>query len=304
MTVTELKKAISQNTPPMKMVWVDNNHTLVEHYLDQLSIQFNRKFKKIFTPEEAVSIPSFDIEVDNTIYLLYLPKKEIAKTIPVLGNEWFIIMVDEEVKDLQIPQIVFGKLSRNACIVFLEKYVEIGKKKRLPYQKDTPIIEIEHYISRELLERVVDYFEDDLDRCMNEIKKVEALELNSSWNHPFEALLDCLPPKDTKLRSLPWFSGGDVDTCQVLYNLYVKKLRTLPETETDKQNIWAKLIKEAIWCEACIVSGLLGDYVADYLRLVEMSLPGDFEVQYFPPVFYHELENFPEWKKVSEDKDK
>lgn len=297
MKPTELKKLIEKKSLPSPMIWVDNNHSLVNHYLDQISVQFNRKIKKIFHIEDVGTLIPFDEDRDNTVYLLYLTKKEILESYHSLDGVMAIFMVDidPEVK-IPMPLVVFEKVSRNACLVFLENYVQVPQKK-----KDEDKKEVDHYISRGLLERLVDYFENDLDLCMNEIKKVEVLELTSSWDHPFEALLNCLPKKDGKLRSLSWFSGGDIDTCQVLYNLYIKKLRTLTEASKKEQETWSRLVKEAVWCEACMVSGLLGDYVIDYLKLVESSLPGDFKIQYFPPVFYKDLEKFPEWIPKEEE---
>lgn len=294
MTVTEFKKLIGKNQIPTKMVWVDHCHSLVEHYLDQLTLILNKKIKKVFSQEEAVSITTFDFDSDNTLYLFYLPKKEIVEVLNQIGEVHAIGMVEDptESKYNPYPEIVFENLSRNATIVFLEKQVEIPQKK-----KDQDKKEVEHYLSRELIEELVDYFENNLDLCMNEINKVKVLELTTSWDHAFKGLMSCLPKKDVRLRSLSWFSGGDVDTCQVLYNLYIKKLRNLPEATKEEQRTWAKLVTEAVWTEACIVSGFIGDYAMDYLRLVESSLPGDFKVQYFPPVFFHELKDFPEYSK-------
>ena len=289
MTVEELKKKIDSKSFNTPMVWVDNNHTLVLHYLDHLSFVLNRKIRKIFTIEDFMTI-SFDSDQMNTLYLLYFNKKEIAQAYPLIKDEMVIFMVDEDPEIKSLSPVVFGKISKNACIVFLENYVEIPQKK-----KDEDRKEPEHYISRDLIEKLVDYFDGNLDLCMNEIKKVESLELTTSWNHPFQALLDSLPKKNKKLRSLSWFSGGDIDTCQVIYNMYIKKLRTLTTATRQEQEIWARLIRESVWCEACIVSGLIGDYVIDYLRLVESSLPGDFRIQFFPPVFHKDLKDFEEW---------
>lgn len=296
MTVSELKKLIDKKNLPQTMVWVDHNHTLVEHYLNHLTLSLNRRLSKLFSAEEVISTVAYEIDPENVIYLLYLNKRELDKVKDKLtGSAIFIIMVDdEEIKIGGCEQILFENLSKNACILFLEDYVKI-KKASSRGKKSEADDEPQTHISRELLERVVDYFDNNLDLCMNEVRKVEALELQGSWEKPFEAILNCLPPKDTKLRSLKWFSGGDVDTCQVLYNIYIKKLKTLITATLDEQEIWARLIRESIWCEACIVSGLIGDYVVDYLKLVESSLPGDFQIEYYPPVFHSQLKNSPEW---------
>ena len=294
MTLTELKKAIGNKNIPSPMVWVDQNHTMVEHYLDNISSILNRRIVKTFSAEEILSISAYEIDPENVIYLLFLNKREIDKVKDrLVGPAIFIIIVDEELKT-NYETVVFGGISRNACLLYLEDYVKIRKSSSRG-KKSEDGEEFTSHISRELLERLVDYFENNLDLCMNEIRKVEVLELQGSWEKPFEAILDCLPKKDSKMRSLRWFSGGDVDTCQVLYNIYIKKLRSLVTATKEDQEIWARLIRESIWCEACIVSGLIGDYVVDYLKLVESSLPEDFRLEYYPPVFYNELKNSPEW---------
>lgn len=295
MTLQELKKSITEHSMPSKMVWVDENHTLVEYYLNQLSRILNRRVKKIFSQDEAITIPEMDGDSDYILYVLYLPEKIISQTLELCGNYLYIAIVEEEIKDIRAPQITFGKLSRNADIVFIENQVKIPKKTKSP--KEEP----EYYLSRKLIEELIDYFDGDLDLCMNEINKIKALELTSSWDHAFKALLNCLPDKQKRLKSLNWFSGGDVDTCQVLYKMYIKKLRELPMESKEKQELWARLVKESVWCEAAIINGLVGDYVLDYLRLVESSFPKDFEIQYFPPVFHSELEKFPEWNKLQEE---
>ena len=295
MTLTELKKQVEKGYMPSKLVAVNNNQTLFEYYLDNFSIKLNKNIKKLFDPWEALSVIPFDPDRDHTIYLIFLSKKDTVKILQSISEAMVIFVQDEELSasDLGgVQQVVFGKLSKNACMAFIEDYVAIKDSKG---RKKVDLDEAQHYLSRDLIEKVVDYFDSDLDRCMNEIRKVEVLGLNSSWDRSFEALLKALPKKDTKLRSLSWFSGGDVDVCQVLYNVYIKKLRSLPTAPKRDQEIWSLLVREAVWCEACIFSGLIGDYVADYLKLVESSLPEDFEVQYFPPVFHSDLKKFPEY---------
>lgn len=295
MTLTELKKAIEKKNIPSPMVWVDQNHTMVEHYLDNISSILNRRIVKTFSAEEILTISAYEIDPENVIYLLFLNKREVDKVRGKLtGPAIFIIITDDEEIKTGYELIVFGGISRNACLLYLEDYVRV-KKTSSRGKKAEEGEEPTGHISRELLEKLVDYFENNLDLCMNEIKKVEVLELQGSWERPFEAILDCLPKKDTKMRSLKWFSGGDVDTCQVLYNIYIKKLRALTTATKSDQEIWARLVRESIWCEACIVSGLIGDYVVDYLKLVESSLPEDFNLEYYPPVFYSQLKNSPEW---------
>lgn len=292
MTVIQLKKVISSNINklPNKMIWIDNNHTLLSSYLDQLSLVMNRKIQKIFTADEAISSIPIDFDQENKIYVLYLLKKEVEKVLLALDDTCQVIAIlpedDEKIKSFE--KVVFGGISRNACIKYLDDFFEV--KDKATREK------FENYVEREQIERLVDYYDNDLDLCMNEAKKLIALELpiTSKWERQFEAILECLPKKDGKLRSLPWYSGGDIDTCQVLYNLYVKKLRTIQGTD-DEQNTWALLVRESVWLEACMVSGVIGDYVMDYLKLVESSLPEDFEIKYFPPVFFHELKDFPEY---------
>lgn len=295
MTVADLKRKVEAKALPQKMIWVNQNHTLVEHYLDHISLIYNRKFKKIFNLDELSDL-FIKMEANNTIYLVYPARKDVERAIKAIDGVMAIIMVDEEVTNsLGLETVSFGKISRNACIVFIEDYVKMNKSK-----KDRE--EGKHHLSREVIENLVDCYEDDLDMCMNEIKKVEILDLNGSWDKPMLAILESLPKRDKKLRSLKWFSGGDMDTCQVLYNIYSKKIRELATlTHTGKMpptktlECWLRLVREAIWCEACILEGCIGDYVVDYLKLVESSLPSDFKVQYFPPVFYKDLEEFPEW---------
>lgn len=297
-----LKKQIETKSLPTVSIWIDNNHEIVKYYLDHVSLSYNRKLKNLFEVEEAFNFISTDFDIDNTVYVIYLMGKDIQKLQKQLPIGAMVIFITSD----EVPGgVLIDRLSRNANLIYLEEYVATGKmvkEKRVPkgvecFPQETP----GHFISRPLLEQALDYFEDDLDSVLNEIKKVEVLELQGSWDKPFEALLDCLPKKDKKLRSLKWFSGGDVDTCQVLYNLYMKKLKTLATAPIEEQRVWSKLVREAIWCEACIVSGKIGDYVSDYLRLVEVSLPGDFKVEYFPPVFFSEVESKPEWAIKIED---
>lgn len=302
--IEELKKQIEKKALPVISIWIDQNHEMVKYYLNHISLLYNRKIKNLFSVEEAFEFISSDFDLGNTVYAVYLPAKDILKLRKQLPFGAMVVFItdDVEVED----GILIGKLSRAANLVYLEEYVATGKmvkEKKTPKGVECFPLETQgHFISRSLLEQALDYFEDDLDSVINEIKKVEVLELQGSWDKPFEALLGCLPPKDKKLRSLKWFSGGDVDTCQVLYNLYMKKLKTLDRAPIEEQRVWAKLVTEAIWCEACIVSGKIGDYISDYLRLVELSLPGDFKVEYFPPVFFSEVEAKPEWAiKVEEN---
>lgn len=290
MNLTELKKGITGLSLPTKMVMVDKNHTLLTHYLDQISLKYNRKLKKVFDINSALAINT-DFDVDYTLYILYLNKKDAAKVYQLISQEAMVVFVtDDESFGLNIPTVEIGKLSHNANLAYLLKQYEVNVKSK---EGST----VDHFLSQDLLDEALYYFEEDLDRVVNEISKVEILGLTTarSWDKPFRALLDCLPPKDLKMRSLKWFSGGDVDTCQVLYNIYIKKLRGLQNSPIEDQVIWSRLVKEAIWCEACIVSGLIGDYVSDYLKLVENSLPSDFKVEYFPPVFFSQILNSPEW---------
>ena len=288
MNLTEVKKGITNQSLPLKMVFIDKNHTLTMHYLDQISLKYNRKIEKVFDLESALAINT-DFEQDYRVYVLYLGKKDIEKACQLISSEAMVIfMVDEEIST-KLPMVEIGKISHNASLSYIMKMVEAKSKSK----DDTG----SHLLSPDLIEEALYYFDDDLDRVVNEISKVEVLGLATvgSWDKPFRALLDSLPPKDQKMRSLKWFSGGDIDTCQVLYNIYIKKLRGLPDSPIEDQRVWARLVKESIWCEACIVSGLVGDYVSDYLKLVENSLPSDFKVEYFPPVFFSQILNSPEW---------
>lgn len=290
-TVTQLKKAIEKKELPDKMVWVDQNHALTVYYLDRISLLYNRRIRKIFDLETLYDCSRSDFDVDETIYTLYLNKKEIVQAME-LKSMMIIALVDEEVTIAGVDCITLGSISREACILFLEKATTIEKK----VKKDE--IQIIHLVSRTVLEKLVDYYENNLDNCLNEIFKAKSLDLGEyggAWDNLLEKIISFLPPKDQKLRSLPWFSGGDIDTLKVLYNLYIKKLKTLSDADRELQKTWALLVRESIWAEACILSGRIGDYVMDYLRLVEQCLPGDFKVQFFPPVTYKDLENFPEW---------
>ena len=288
MTLTELKKGIVGMSLPNRFIAIGKSYNLLTYYLDQISLTYNRKIKKVFDLDSALAINT-DFDIDYTLYVLFLNKKDIERVCQLVTSEAMLVfIVDEEISS-KLPQVEVGKISHKASLVYLLSKVEIKDKAG----KGTNT----YYLSDSLIDEALLYFDDDLDRVVNEISKVEVLGLSTpnSWDKPFSALLGCLPPKDSKLRSLKWFSGGDVDTCQVLYNIYIKKLRGLPDQPIEDQKIWAKLVKESIWCEACIVSGLIGDYVSDYLRLVENSLPGDFKVEYFPPVFFNQILNSPEW---------
>ena len=298
MTLTELKKKILDKEIPNKLIFIDQNHTLINHYLDQLSESYNRKLVKAFNLEEVESLPTSTWDIPYSIYVLYLTSKDIEKALDFLPDDLMAIgIVDEEITS-KFEVIPFSKISRTACLAYLENYLLVKEKlknKAARADEKAEYHDEDHYISQDLLEELVDYFDCNLDNCINEINKVKALGLTSSWDKPFRALLDILPKKDNSLRSLKWFSGGDIDTCQVLYNTYIKKLKNLPNSPLDQQLIWSKLVKEAIWCEACIVSGTIGDYVKEYLELVESSLPTDFEVEYFPPVFYKDVIKHPEF---------
>ena len=299
MTLTELKKAITEKNLPSKIVFIDQNHTLLMHYLDNISEIYNRKLVKVFGVEEANSIISTSLENPYTFYAIYLQGKDINKVLTYLSEDIMAIAItDEEEIKVDFESVLFSKISRNACLAYLENYLLVKEKlknKAARADEKAEYHDEDHYISQDLLEELVDYFDCNLDNCLNEINKVKALGLTSSWDKPFRALLDLLPKKDQKLRSLKWFSGGDIDTCQVLYNIYMKKLKNLNGSPLDQQYVWAKLVKEAIWCEACIVSGTIGDYVTEYLQLVESSLPSDFEIEYFPPVFYKDIITHPEY---------
>ena len=109
------------------MVWVDNNHTMVLYYLDNISLFLNRKIRKIFSEEEALSVIPVDFDSDSTIYILYIDKKKIDQVSNLLGEAFIIFMVDETIST-KLDQTVFSDLSRNATLAYLENYFKPKEK--------------------------------------------------------------------------------------------------------------------------------------------------------------------------------
>ena len=282
MEVGELKRRILNNDIPRNLVFVDNCHILTNEYIKALSKQLNRRPVHVYSIKDAQELNSrFDRRdlmgvIHNCIKDSYQVKS--------LTEVYYLFIEDDKILLSDNDDYVeFPKLGRNQCILYVENWVEEQKLS----------------LSREKIEKIIDYFENDLDLIMNELEKLRCLEVHA-LDKPFDALFECLPDKQQKLRSLPWYSGGAVDTAQVLYNTYKKKLKAADQSVALAKQLWyTQLITESIFAEIEILAGKFGDYALDYFKLIEKMTPEEFEIQWFPPVSREEIG--PEWMIKTEE---
>lgn len=282
MEVGELKRRILNNDIPRNLVFVDNCHILTNEYIKALSKQLNRRPVHVYSIKDAQELNSrFDRRdlmgvIHNCIKDSYQVKS--------LTEVYYLFIEDDKILLSDTDDYVeFPKLGRNQCILYVENWVEEQKLS----------------LSREKIEKIIDYFENDLDLIMNELEKLRCLEVHA-LDKPFDVLFECLPDKQQKLRSLPWYSGGAVDTAQVLYNTYKKKLKAADQSVALAKQLWyTQLITESIFAEIEILAGKFGDYALDYFKLIEKMTPEEFEIQWFPPVSREEIG--PEWMLKTEE---
>lgn len=280
MDVYELKSKIESNEVPKHLVFIETSRVLVKEYTTALSRVLNRRPVHMYTSKEVKeSVGRFDRND-----LLIIAHNLKIDTNWMAGLDINIIFINSEDVETPLPKIVFPKLSKNQCLLYLENWVSENK----------------FSFSRENQEKLITYFDNDLDQIKGELDKLECLEVKA-LDRPFQALFECLPDKEKRLRSLPWYSGGAVDTATVLYNTYMKKLKSIRDTSVpiNKQRWYAQLIQEAVFVEIGILSGTFGDYALEYFRLIEKMSPREARVQWLPPVSMKEIkESYPEWLLV------
>lgn len=282
MEVHELKRRILNNDIPRNLIFVDNCHILTNEYLRALSKQLNRRPVHVYSIKDALELNSrFDRR--DLLGVVHNCLKD-AQSVKGLTEVYYLFIEDtkETVSSLD-DYVEFPSLNKNQCILYIENWVESNKVS----------------LSREKIEKIVNYFENDLDLIMNELEKLRCLEVHS-LDKPFDALFECLPDKQQKLKSLPWYSGGAVDTAQVLYATYKKKLKAADQSIPLNKQLWyTQLITESIFAEIEILAGKFGDYALEYFKLIEKMTPEEFEIQWFPPVTREEIG--PEWMIKAED---
>lgn len=279
MELLELKKEIQDGIPPKKIAFVDQNHVLTKAYIKAYSKVFNKKEEHFYSEKDVKAIVGrFDRE--NVLAVIH-SENDTSWT---RGLDICAIYICSEDPKSGIPVVEMGALSKKQCILYLEDYLIENKFVKDHNGEKVPTL------SRENIVKLIDYFESDIDMIMGEIDKLTCLEVKA-LDRPFEALFECLPPKPERLKSLPWYSGGAVDTATVLYNTYMKKLKNAGEMNVpvSKQEFYADLVKEAIFVEVNILAGTFGDYAVDYFKLIERTKPEDQVIQWFPPVVRSEI---------------
>lgn len=280
MELMELKRAIQDGVPPKKIAFVDNNHLLTKEYIKAFSKVLNKKAEHFYTSKDVKSVVG-RFDRNNVLAIIHSD----GDTTWTAGLDINAIYICSEAPTSGIPTVVMGALNKKQCILYLENY--LIENKFFKETKDKVKIPT---LSRENIEKLIDYFDSDIDQIMSEIDKLTCLEVKA-LDRPFQALFDCLPPKPVRLKSLPWYSGGAVDTATVLYNTYMKKLRNAGEMNVSisKQEFYAYLVKEAIFVEINILAGTFGDYAIEYFHLLEKIKPTEDVIQWFPPVTRSEI---------------
>lgn len=265
MDVKELKERIEGNTVPKTMIFIDSCHTLMKEYLIAMSKVLNRRIVHTYTAEETKAMNGrFD---RNDLLVVAHGLKDPSK---YRGLEVYLVFVYlEDIDEGLIPKVVFPSLNRNQCILYIE----------------TRLKNLGLSLSRKNIVKLCEYFENDIDQIMGELYKLECLDVKA-LDRPFAALFECSPLKQEKLKSLPWYSGGAVDTATVLYATYMKKLKAAGEmnVSVEKQRWYAQLIREAIFVEVNILAGTFGDYAVEYFKLIEKMSPDEVGIQWNPPV--------------------
>lgn len=287
MEVSELKHRILSNDIPRNLVFIDNCHILTAEYIKALSKQLNRRPIHVYSIQDALELNSrFDRrDLMGVVHGCVKQAHELRNI-----QEVYYVFIEETsdnvLNDL-IDCVKFPALNKNQCILYIEDWlISNGFFNKVEGKQVLTL-------SRTNIEKLIDYFENDLDLIMNELQKFKCLEVHA-LDRPFNAIFECLPDKQKKLKSLPWYSGGAVDTAQVLYATYKKKLKAADQSIPIEKQLWyTQLITEAIFAEIEILAGKFGDYALDYFKLIEKMSPDEFKIQWFPPVSREEIG--PEW---------
>lgn len=289
MEVQELKKRILDNDVPHQIIFIDNCHILVKEYLKAISKALNRRVVHCYSIDEARKLNGrFDRR--DLLGVLHGCAKDF-KELFGLSDLYFI---DIELEDINtsVEKIVFPELNKNQCILYIENWlIENGFFNKGADKNFSKI----PTLSRENIEKLIDYFDADLDQIMGELEKLKCLEVHA-LNQPFAALFECLPSKQKRLKCLPWYSGGAVDTGTVLAATYLKKLKAAGEMKVPiKKQLWySQLITEGLFIKLGIISGYISDYTTDYFKLIEQMSPEEYKIQWFPPTVREEIGD--EWK--------
>ena len=288
MEVTELKERILKNDIPKKLVFIDNCHTLMLEYLKALSKTLNRRIMHIYSEKEIIGINSRYDRNDILVVAHGVNKLE-----DWIGRDLEVYLVFIYLEDIvtSLPKVVFPALNKNQCTLYLRNWLIENEFYNKKGNDCVPTLLMENQ------EKLIKYFDNDIDQIMGEMYKLKSLEVHA-LDRPFEALFDCLPPKPMILKSLPWYSGGAVDTAVCLYNTYMKKLRSAGEMKVpvEKQRWYAQLVRWAIFVELGILSGTFGDYALEFFRLIESMSPDDMKISWNPPISKEDLDKNPEWK--------
>lgn len=289
MEVQELKQRILDNNIPHQIIFIDNCYILVKEYLKAISKALNRRVVHCYSIDEARKLNGrFDRR--DLLGVLHSCVKDF-KELAGLSDLYFIDIELEDV-DTSIEKVKFPELNKNQCILYIENWlIENGFFNKGSEQAFPKI----PTLSRENIEKLIDYFDSDLDRIMGELEKLKCLEVHA-LNQPFAALFECLPSKQERLKCLPWYSGGAVDTGTVLAETYLKKLKAAGEMKVhvNKQLWYSQLITEGLFVKLGIMSGYISDYTTDYFKLIEQMSPKEYKIQWFPPIVREEIGD--EWK--------
>lgn len=286
MDVKDLKQKILEKQLPKQLVLIDNCHTLVKEYLTAIAKSLNRRPIHCYSIEEAKKLNSRFDRRD-----LFGVLHGCIKNFGDLVGFSEMYFVDIELEDIQTSadKVIFPSLNKNQCIMYIENWLIENNFFNKDQNLKTPTL------SRENIEKLIDYFECDLDQIMGELEKLGCLGVHA-LNQPFDALFACLPSKEKRLKSLPWYSGGAVDTGLVLSRTYLKKLKAAGEMKVPlrKQMWYSQLITEGLFIKLGVMSGFIADYTTDYFRLIEQMSPEEYKIQWFPPVTRDEIGD--EWK--------
>lgn len=285
MEVQELKKRlIEKNNIPHQIILIDNCYTLTKEYLKAFSRSLNRRIVHCYSIDEARRLNSrFDRR--DLLGVLHGCAKDFKELFGI--SDVYYIDVETEDVDTSIEKVIFPKLNKNQCIMYIEAW--LCENDFFNKDKDSPNTKAPT-LSRENIEKLIDYFNADLDQCMGELEKLKCLGVHA-LNQPFEALYECLPSKQKKLKCLPWYSGGAVDTGSVLSATYLKKLKAAGDMNVPiKKQLWySQLITEGLFIKLGIMSGYIADYTTEYFRLIEQMSPDEYKIQWFPPVTREEI---------------
>lgn len=292
MDVHELRQLILENRAPKRLVIVDNCHTLTLEYIKAICKSFNRRPCHVYSIKDAKALNGrFDRR--DLLGIVHSDLKD-AEALNGITDIPYVFVVTEDT-DTILPKVVFPVLNKNQCILYLENWlIENGFFKEEDAGDGSKKVK-KPSLSRDNILLLLNYFDNDLDLAMGELRKLQSLEV-TQLDAPFEALYECLPSKQQRLKSLPWYSGGAVDTAQVLYATYLKKLKAAGDMRVpvDKQLWYAQLITEAMFVKYGILTGTFGEYALEYFKLIEQMSPKDFKVQWLPPVSQSEVGE--EWK--------